>query len=395
MSDIFTLAMRDLCERKSRSALTMLGVAVGIAAIVALISIGFGLEHSVTAQLTEMADIIMVMPGKFIQGRGYVELGSFTERDLYDIKRISGVREAAAMLSGMKEVEFRGQRRIVEVVGIDPRETHAVFGEVVKEEEGRGLRESDHKTCVVGHSIAKDFFEHEIGINDRLKIAGSPFRVVGILEKQGGFRSEVDTQIYITKRDAKEIIGDKIATIFVRVRNIGDAERIADEIEERIDENHKLEDFTQALTMGSFIRQLEELFKILQAVLLAIASISLIVASIGIMNTMLMSVMERTHEIGVMKAIGARNRDILTIFLLESGIISVIGGILGILIGAIGANVISIGLESAFGVEIPVILHAEVLLGGLAVAVIVGVLSGIYPARKAAKMSPVEAVRYE
>jgi len=395
MSDIFTLAMRDLCERKSRSALTMLGVAVGIAAIVALISIGFGLEHSVTAQLTEMADTIMVMHGKFIQGRGYVELGSFTERDLYDIKRISGVREAAAMLSGMKEVEFRGQRRIIEVIGIDPRETHAVFGEVVKKEEGRGLRESGHKTCVVGHSIAKDFFEHEIGINDRLKIAGSPFRVVGILEKQGGFRSEVDTQIYITKRDAKEIIGDKIATIFVRVRNIGDAERIAEEIEERIDENHKLEDFTQALTMGSFIRQLEELFKILQAVLLAIASISLIVASIGIMNTMLMSVMERTHEIGVMKAIGARNRDILTIFLLESGIISVIGGILGILIGAIGANVISVGLESAFGVEIPAILHAEVMLGGLAVAVIVGVLSGIYPARKAAKMSPVEAVRYE
>ena len=147
--------------------------------------------------------------------------------------------------------------------------------------------------------------------------------------------------------------------------------------------------------MGSFIRQLEELFKILQAVLLAIASISLIVASIGIMNTMLMSVMERTHEIGVMKAIGARNRDILSIFLLESGIISVIGGILGILIGVIGANVISVGLESAFGVEIPAILHAEVLLGGLAVAVIVGILSGIYPARKAAKMSPVEAVRYE
>jgi len=97
---------------------------------------------------------------------------------------------------------------------------------------------------------------------------------------------------------------------------------------------------------------------------------------------------EKTHEIGVMKAIGARNRDILTIFLLESGIISVIGGILGIFIGAIGVNVISVGLESAFGVEIPAILHAEVLLGGLAVTVIVGVLSGIYPARKAAKMSP-------
>ena len=392
---IFTLALGDLRERKARSALTMLGVAVGIAAIVALMSIGFGLKYSVTSQLTEMADTIMVMPGRFTEGRGYVMLGGFNERDLRDVKRISGVSEAAAMFSAVKDVEHRRERKLFEVVGIDPKETHAVFGKIVKEEEGRGLRESDHKTCVVGHSIAKDLFVHEIGVNDRIKIAGRTFRVVGILEKQGGFRSEVDTQIYITKRDAKEIIGDEISMIFVRVRDIEDAERIADEIEERIDENHKIEDFTQALTMGSFIRQLEELFKILQAVLLAIASISLIVASIGIMNTMLMSVMERTHEIGVMKAIGARNRDILTIFVLESGMISVIGGILGMLIGVTGANVISVGLGSAFGIEIPAILHVEVLLGGLAVAVITGVLSGVYPALKAAKMSPVEAVRYE
>ena len=395
MSDIFTLAWRDLRERKARSFLTLLGVAVGISAIVALMSVGFGLEYAVTAQLSEIADTIIVMPGKFVRGKGYMELGKLTEQDLRDIKRISGVREAAAMISGMKTVEFRGERRIVEVIGIDPRETSAVFGDVVNEEEGRGLRESDHYTCTIGHIIAKDYFEHEINVNDRLKIEDSTFRVVGILEKQGGFRSEVDAQIYIPERDAKQIIGNEISTIFARVIRIEDAENIADEIEERINENHKTENFAQALTMGSFIKQLEELFSIIRAVLLAIASISLIVASTGIMNTMLMSVMERTHEIGVMKAIGARNSDILSLFLFESGIISVLGGISGVMMGVFGANVMSVALKSAFDVEIPPVIRAEVLIGGFSVALLVGVVSGIYPALKAARMSPVEAVRYE
>jgi putative ABC transport system permease protein len=183
--------------------------------------------------------------------------------------------------------------------------------------------------------------------------------------------------------------------IWARVRNIDEAEEIAAEIEERLDENHKLDDFTTAMTMGSAIEQLKTIFTLLQAVLVAIASISLIVASIGIMNTMLMSVMERTHEVGIMKAIGAKNGNVLSLFLLESGMVSMVGGVCGCVLGVFGANVISIGIRAAFGEEIAAIVRPEVLLGGILVAVIVGVLSGLYPARKASKMSPVEAVRYE
>ncbi|MCD6211271.1 MAG: ABC transporter permease [Methanophagales archaeon] len=395
MKDIFLLAYRDIKERKARTSLTLLGIAVGIAAVIALMSVGYGFEQSVTGELVEMVDLIFVMPGKANFGN-YMELGSFNERDLKDVERIGGVKEAAAMISGMEEVEYRGEKTVMRVIGIDTRDISAIFGEVVKTGDGRDLRDNDHKACLIGHSIANDYFDEEIGVNDRLNIGGSKFRVVGVLEKQGGFRSDVDSSIYITERDAKSILGnDEIAQITVRVRDIGEAELIAEEIEERIDENHKLDDFTSAMTMGSAIVQLKTIFTLLQAVLVAIASISLIVASIGIMNTMLMSVMERTHEIGIMKAIGAKNRNVLSLFLLESGMVSVAGGVCGCVLGIIGANVISIGIGAAFGEEIPAILRPEVLLGGIVVAVIVGVLSGLYPARKASKMSPVEAVRYE
>jgi putative ABC transport system permease protein len=128
--------------------------------------------------------------------------------------------------------------------------------------------------------------------------------------------------------------------------------------------------------------------------LAGIAAIALIVASIGIMNTMLMSVMERTHEIGVMKAIGAKSRDVLALFLLESSIVSLVGGVTGCVVGVIVAKVLGFLGSAASGLEITAIVKPEVLLGGIAVAVIVGVLSGFYPARKASRMSPVEAVRY-
>jgi putative ABC transport system permease protein len=403
MRDSFSLVYRNIRERKTRTILTLLGITVGIGAVIALISIGFGMQESITEQLVEMADVVMVTPGS-VEFGSFGTFGSFTDRDLDAVKRIGGVKDAVAMKSAIEDVEYRGETFRLTVTGINPQDITAVFGETIQREEGgeaemmaagRDLRENDHQACEIGYNIAYDYFEDDIGVNDRLSINGSKFRVVGVLEKQGGFRSDVDSAIYITTRDSETILDNEdISEIFVRVRNIEEAEKIADEIEERIDDNHKLDDFTSAMTMGSAIEQLESVFGILQVVLIALSSISLIVAAMGIMNTMLMSVMERTHEIGVMKAIGAKNRNILTLFLLEAGVVSAIGGVCGCMLGIIAARTISFGIQTAFDVEIVAIVKPEILLAGIAVAILVGILSGLYPARKAAKMSPVEAVRY-
>lgn len=396
MRDSILLAHRNLKERKTRSILMMLGIAVGIAAAIALISISYGMQEAVTEQLLEMGDTIMVLPGEDTIDSRYVELGSFTERDVEDVRRISGVKAAAAMMTKIVEVEYRGSRRMVEIVGADSRDLEALFGTIVKTKCGRYFRDNDHKTCDIGYRVAADYFGEEIAINERITINGTKFKVVGILEKQGRFRSEADSQIYVTTRDAEDILTAKeISVIFVRVDNLEDAEKIATEIEERIDENHKLDDFTSAMTMGSAIGRLESVFAILQAVLLAIASISLLVAAIGTMNTMLVAVVERTREIGIMKAIGAKNRNILMLYLLEGGLVSATGGLFGCLGGVVIAHTISYVIRMEIGVEVAAVVKPDVLLGGIAVAIMGGVLSALFPAWQASKMSPVEAVRTE
>ncbi len=396
-TDYFILAYRNMKERKARSILTILGIAVGIAAVVSLMGIGYGMEQAITGELTKIADTIMVMPGKMIPGRGYIEMGSFTEKDVRDMHRISGIKDISAMTMGIAEVEYRKEKIPIEIIGGSPEEMESIYGESVDLREGRWLRKNDYRGCVIGNSVANEYFDEKIHVNDRLRINGNKFVVVGIFEKGSAVMSaDVDPHLFLTMRASRDVLKtDDIKFIMVRVYDVDEAERIADEIEKTINDNHGLDEFAEAMTMGSLIKQIGTVFKIIQGVLVGIASISLVVASMGIMNTMLMSVMERTHEIGIMKAIGATDRDILFLFLTESGMVSIIGGILGCALGVIGANVISLGISASFGIETPAVMRIGVLLGGIAVAMLVGILSGLYPARKASRMSPVEAVRYE
>ncbi|NAS89159.1 hypothetical protein C4E24_05410 [ANME-1 cluster archaeon AG-394-G21] len=396
MRDKFLLAFRSIRERKARSILTVLGIAVGIAAIVSLMSVGYGMEEAITGELTGMADMISVMPGEIRGAHSYVERGSFTDRDVSDLQRIGGIKDISTMTYDAAEVEYRNKRAPIFVIGGDTKELEGFYVEPVGLKEGRWLRENDYKACVIGDRVANDFFDDVIHVNDKLVINGDKFVVVGVFEKGDMlFANDVDRNIFLTLRAAKEVLQtDEIKYIIVRVYEIEEAEEIAEEIKEAINDNHGLDDFAFAMTMGSMIEMMDDIFNIIQGVLVGIAAIALVVASIGIMNTMLMSVMERTHEIGVMKAIGAKSSDVLSLFLLESSMVSLVGGVAGCVVGVIVAKVLGFLGSTASGLEIAAIVKPEVLLAGIVVALIVGVLSGFYPARKASKMSPVEAVRY-
>lgn len=395
MFDRFRLAYKSLKRRKARSFLSILGIAVGIAAIVSLLAVGGGMEYMVVGELAPLADLISVWPGTTALGVGFIPLGTFTERDVEDIRRIEGVREVNPMMWGFVAVEHRGERIPIQIRGGDPYEMERLHEDLAQLREGRWLCEDDHEVAVIGYHVAEAFFDHAVALNDRILIEGTPFVVVGVFESVGGTMGRgIDPSIFLPMRPAQHVLGtDEISLVSVRVYDVARAEEIAKEIEEKIDANHGMEGFTFTSTMVAMIDEIETVSVIIQAFLVGIASIALIVAGIGIMNSMLMSVMERTREIGIMKAIGATNGNILSQFLLEAGAISLVGGILGCIVGAGIAKVVSLGITEYVGMEMPWGVTLWVLMGGVLIAIIVGVLSGLYPARRAMNMNPVEAMR--
>lgn len=386
----------------SRSLLTLLGIAIGIMAIISLMALGEGMQQAVTGQLSSLSDVIIVTTGGnfFSSFGGGGSTGEyFTQRDFTYVQRLQGVKSVSTQLSGTALAEYNGKTTIVSLTGMDIGVMRLQFASQ-NLESGGFLNEGEQNNIMIGYGIAHDTFDADISVGGRLKLNGEKFFVSGIFEKQGMGGVSSDSLVLMSSRDFQKLTGQSnISIIYLRVYNVEDAESIATSIQNAINLNHGRKDFATATTMTSILQTVQSVIGILQLVLVAIASIALVVASIGIMNTMLTSVMERTREIGIMKAIGATNTDIMSIFIIEGMLVSSIGGIFGIILGVFGSqgltailnNFMTMGGSSNLT---PVITLTSVILA-VAVSLIVGVFSSLYPAWKAARMSPIEAVRYE
>ena len=403
IKDNLKLAIKNINERKARSFLTLLGICIGIMAIISLMGLGEGMKQAITGELSSLSDTVIVSTGDLsnVQYSGG-QLNNnnneyLTERDLNDIKRIQGIKSMSPILANPATVTFSGETKPITLLGIDETDMRDIFGiGLMGLEEGEFIKEGKQNTCVIGYNIAYEFFDEEINLGNMVSVLDKKFVVVGIYRKSSGMATETDDHVHITPRDFKRLTGMENATsAIVRVYDVSDVEFIASEIERAVNENHGSDDFVSAITMTSIVESIQDVITIINIVLLSIASIALVVASIGIMNTMLTSVMERTREIGIMKAIGATNKHVLFIFIMEGIIISLIGGFIGITLGFIGSQGFSAVFAGSFGAELMPIITIESIAIGLTVAVLVGMLSSLYPARKAAKMSPIEAVRYE
>ena len=399
MFDSFRLAVRNIRYRKKRSWLTIIGTLVGILAIVALISIGQGLENSVQSEFEELGgDKVFISPGgNSISSRFTTSTAKLTEDDQQTISNTRGIDEVTGTVSGSQQIKYSGDTQFLSVTGVPTGENSGIItqSQGLEITEGRYLRSTDRYSIVVSENAAENAFDNEVVLRSSLEINGTKYRVIGITKVSGNGGA-----IYMNIDAARNLMDkeneyDQLTTRITSGTTPQAAEEnIRESLRQRRNVNEGEEDFstrTAADIIDSFTSQLS----LIRVFLVGLGAISLLVGGVGITNTMYTSVTERTQEIGVMKAIGATNWQILKIFLIESGIIGLIGGILGI-IGGLGISYAASGIISEqVGLQMTPGTSPELILGSLAFAFLVGTISGLFPARKAAKLNPVEALRYE
>ncbi len=424
--DLVRIVLRNLNRIRTRTILTTLGVVIGVAAIVTLLSVALGFEESITGQLEGMGNVDQIMVRQPRFGPGMMRGGGSvaqSERKLLDddaveeIEDLEGVQTVIPSISVNGTIEVGRYIMRSTITGIDPGKAEALEIEI---EDGRFLRRYDKDVIVVGYSVDDEFMEKKTEkLVEDLKIMGKKaeivvertneegeeesksFRVkiVGIMEEQG---TEGDYQVYMPLELAVEI---KEWT--TKESDIVDEEGY-DSLIVKATDSSVVTDLTekitelgyQAFSFREMLESMNQIFVILEIVLLGIGAIALIVAALGIVNTMLMSIMERTREIGIMKVIGASNADVTRIFLMEALSIGFLGGIGGLAIGYVASKVIDAVagmylLEEGAATQSIVVMPLWLVVFAIGFAMLVGLVSGVYPAGKAAGLSPVEALRHQ
>jgi len=382
----------------------MLGIFVGIAAVVGLISVSRGMQTAIAEQFSTVgADRVIVQPGSAFFGPpgSSAGLAKITKHDIELIRKTRGVENAAGYVLKTARMEFNGKTKFVFGIGLPADDTIAVFGSRFDISYGRGFRKGDGRVAIIGnaYSTNEDLLGKTIGIGDTIAVEGEEMRVVGVRKKLGD--PENDVAVLAPISTLWEIYGnkDEYSAIMAEVAEGFKPSQVAERIKEEMRRDRKQErgneDF-QVQTSEELFASFTTILGIVQAVIIGIAAISLIVGSIGVMNTMYTAVLERTREIGVMKAVGARNRDVMLLFLIESGLYGLAGGLVGIAFGLGMGKLVEFAATNYLGSEL---LKAStspyLILGALAFSFLLGCISGVAPARQAARLNPVQALRYE
>ncbi|MBN2880881.1 ABC transporter permease [Candidatus Woesearchaeota archaeon] len=395
----FKHALNMVLHSKLRSWLTILGIVIGVASVISIVAIGAGMEKSVTDQMSGLgADILTVTsgyskamsamgPGRFRDEGGSSSSDPITNKDVQALKGVYEIKYMDTRISGRADVYYVGESSSVSVTGVDPK----VWKEITTDEvgEGRLLDAADTNVVVIGARLATETFEREIGINKLITIGDKLFRVVGILEDGTG------NEIYMPINSAYDVLEDSTRgeydSIVIQVKEDVDVDNATEKIEKKLMLSRHVTEKTRDFSVSSSAQMMSMVSSMTSTItgfLTGIAAISLLVGAVGIANTMFTSVLEKTKTIGIMKAIGARDRDILLIFLFNAGIIGFVGGLLGIALGAlIAQGMVAIGMTA--------VVELKTVFISLAVSIIVGMISGFIPAYQGSQLHPVDALRYE
>lgn len=402
IGDYFKFAIGNIRQKGIRSWLTMIGIFIGIAAIVSLISLGQGMQAAINEQfeLLGFNTIYVYSGGALTFGAGPSKL---TDHDLKLIRKVHGVSLAGGMNTKIAKLKYRDKTIYSYIIGIPVDETQDILLEGTGIEVVRGqkwFKPTDTYKCAVGyeHWIGNTF-DQPVEIGDKVYINDRKFDVNAFISRVGN--PQDDSQVYMPFKTFQELfgVGDEYVAIMVRTKDGFETSKVAEDIRKNMRRDRGLEEGEEDFTVMTLEQMKESAGVVLdavQAVLVGIALISLFVGGIGIMNTMYTSVLERTREIGVMKAIGARNKDILYLFLFESGIIGMAGGAIGVIIGATLGKTVEYVAEKELGtVLLKANISIELVIGALTFSFLVGCISGVLPAWQASKLNPVDALRYE
>jgi putative ABC transport system permease protein len=410
----FFIAIRSLFANKLRSSLTMLGVIIGVGSVITLMSVGRGAEASITSTIEGMGTNLVYVTSKTPGVGGLASMGmaaySFTLDDAKEItERVPSVVAVAPIIENYVEVAA-GDESVVAVVEASTLEFEQVLNYPIGD--GQFITErhvaSRDMVVVLGSDVAEDLFADAEAVGQKVKVSGRQFEVIGVLEEKGGQMMGVSMDsiivVPITTYQTRLFPGptvrgeDAIQQLAIEIESTDVADIVSADITDLLMQRHRIteegeEDFL-IMTQEQMMSMIQEVTGILTLVLGAIASISLIVGSIGIMNIMLVSVTERTREIGIRKAVGAKRRDILLQFLLEAAVLSLSGGAVGIIGGWAVSWLISTFSEAA-GISITAVVSPDIVVLAISVSVFIGLISGIYPAMRAARLNPIDALHYE
>jgi putative ABC transport system permease protein len=386
-------AIEDFRRNKVRTALTSLGIMIGVMSVVLLIALGLGLKNYIEGQFNSMgANLVMIMPGSGFTGgsggAGTVGGAEFDERDVSSVSRVPGVKYLVPMFFKSTRVESGGGTKSAYILGVNEdyfslMNTKLAGGEFfTKPDVVAGV-----KVVVLGNAIAGDLFGNPgDAVGRTTRFENQRVKVIGVVEKTGD--SQQDRGIIMPYKTTYGSINPKKTfwTIYVGVESKDQVQSVKDGIKETLLKRYKADDFS-VTEQSEILSTVNQIFSIINTVLIAIGSISLVVGGIGIMNIMYATVTERTKEIGIRRAIGATQKDILLQFLTESLILSVFGGVLGLVVASLIVLIVRIFFPAA--IDLFSVLITFVISSGI------GIFFGVFPARRAAKLTPIEAIRYE
>lgn len=398
----FLMAWASLIANKMRSILTMLGIIIGVAAVIALVSIGNGVKQDIQNSISSLgSNLLMVMPGAPRTPGVRPSAGSMKSLKVSDyeaISKLDGVKAASPMTNGSYVVIYQNKNWTTSVSGVSYNYLDVNNWSM---KSGRFLSEKNvqnrERVAVVGKTVVKNLFGDEDPVGAEIRVKNIPFRIIGVLNSKGSgaMGNDQDDMVIIPYTTAMERVEgiDYLRMIYVVGKDENGIDRLQSDIENLLRVRHgikdtNLDDFN-IQNMNSIMETMEETTGTLTLFLGAVAAISLVVGGIGIMNIMLVSVTERTREIGVRKALGATYSVIVTQFLIEAVVISLMGGIIGIVLGIGSSKLIGMASGMSTVISVPTIVMS------FAFSMAIGLIFGIYPARKAAKLNPIDALHYE